>query len=190
MTFDFTTARQVMVDTQVRVADVTDLSIQHAMRTVARERFCPDDKRFLAYADAEVEYAPGRWLLRPRDMAKLLQAVRPAAGERALAIAAPYAAAVLDEMGLAVDRLDEGDLTAPPDRGYQVIVCEGAVSAPPQAWLDALTTDGRLAVVVRNGPVGKLRLYVRSPRDIGCREVFDSTPPVLRGFEAQTRFIF
>src|ERR1700749_1595509 len=71
MTFDFAAARQVMVETQVRVADVTDLALQRAMRAVAREGFCPDDKRFLAYADTEVEYAPGRWLLRPRDVGKL-----------------------------------------------------------------------------------------------------------------------
>ena len=190
MTFDFAAARQTMVDTQVRVADVTDLTIQRAMRTVAREQFCPDGKHFLAYADAEVEYAPGRWLLRPRDMAKLLQAVRPVTGERGLAIAAPYAAAILEQMGLSVDRLDEGDLTAPLAGGYQVIICEGAVSAPPQAWLDALAPEGRLAVVVRNGPVGKLTLYVRSAKDIGRREVFDSTPPVLKGFEAQAGFNF
>src|SRR5271154_6438142 len=96
MTYDLTAARQLMVETQVRVADVTDPAIQRAMRAVERERFCPEDKQFLAYADTEVEYAPGRWLLRPRDVAKLLQAVRPEAGERALAVCAPYAAAVLE----------------------------------------------------------------------------------------------
>lgn len=190
MTFDFAAARQVMVDTQVRVADVTDPAIQKAMRAVPRERFCPEDKQFLAYADTEVEYAPGRWLLRPRDIAKLLQAVRPEPGERALAICAPYAAAVLDAMGLSVDRLEEGSLTPSPGERYQVIVCEGAVSAPPQAWLDALAPDGRLAVVVRNGPVGQLKLYLRSSKDIGCRDVFDATPPVLDGFQAETRFTF
>jgi protein-L-isoaspartate(D-aspartate) O-methyltransferase len=36
----------------------------------------------------------------PRDVAKLLQAVRPYAGERALAIAAPYAAAIMARMGV------------------------------------------------------------------------------------------
>ena len=54
------------------------------------------------------------------------------AGERALAIAAPYAAAVLEAMGLSVTRLDGADLTkvAGP---FDVIVCEGAVSATPRA---------------------------------------------------------
>src|SRR5271170_6130599 len=106
MTFDFAAARDIMVDSQVRPNDVQDLAIQHAMRTVAREQFCPAGKTQLAYADAELEYAPGRFALRPRHVAKLLYAVAPRPGERALAIAAPYAAAVLEQIGLTVTRQD------------------------------------------------------------------------------------
>jgi protein-L-isoaspartate(D-aspartate) O-methyltransferase len=71
-----------------------------------------------------------------------------------------------------------------------VVVCEGAVSAPPSAWLAALANGGRAALVVRNGPVGKLRLYLKGEGDLGWREVFDATPPMLAGFEAGTRFAF
>ncbi len=190
MTIDFDAARQIMVDSQVRANDVPDLTIQHAMRRVARERFVPEGKGFLAYADAEVEYAPGRWLLRPRDVAKALQALRPRAGERALAIAAPYAGAVLEAMGLSLTRHDAGDLKRPPAGVFDVIVCEGAVAAVPPAWLSALALGGRLAVVVREGPVGRLRLYLRSEADLGWREAFDATPPFLAGFEPETRFAF
>jgi protein-L-isoaspartate(D-aspartate) O-methyltransferase len=190
MTIDFDTARQVMVDSQVRPNDVPDLTIQRAMRRVARERFVPEGQGFLAYADAEVEYAPGRWLLRPRDVAKVLQTLRPRAGETALAIAAPYAGAVLAQMDLKVTSLDAGDLKIPPGGGYDVIVCEGAVAECPDAWPAALAPGGRLAVVVRGGPIGKLRLYVKSDGDLGWRDVFDATPPILGGFEAETRFAF
>ena len=86
--------------------DATDQALIEAFRGVAREDLAPAGKAWLAYADAEVEYAPGRWLLRPRDVAKLLQALKPRSGETALAISAPYAAAVLDLMGLAVTRID------------------------------------------------------------------------------------
>jgi protein-L-isoaspartate(D-aspartate) O-methyltransferase len=190
MTIDFDAARQIMVDSQVRTNDVPDLTIQHAMRRVARERFAPEGKGFLAYADAEVDYAPGRWLLRPRDVAKALQALKPRAGETALAIAAPYAGAVLAQMGLAVTQLADGDLKTPPAGSFDVIVCEGAVAVPPPAWLAALAPGGRLAVPVRDGPVGKLRLYLKSEGDLGWREAFDCTPPVMAGFEAETRFAF
>jgi protein-L-isoaspartate(D-aspartate) O-methyltransferase len=190
MTFDFATARDIMVDSQVRPNDVPDLAIQHAMRTIEREEFCPPDKAQLAYADAELEYAPGRILLRPRHLAKLVFTVAPRPGERALAIAAPYAAAVLEAVGLTVTRFDGEDLKTPPAGEFDVIVCEGAVSEAPAAWLAALAPGGRLGVIVRQGPIGKMRLYLRTDAEIGWRAVFDATPPILPGLEAQPGFVF
>lgn len=190
MTFDFAAARDIMVDSQVRPNDVPDLAIQHAMRTVARERFCPAGKAELAYADAELEYAPGRVLLRPRHVAKLLYAVAPRPGERALAVAAPYAAAVLEAIGLGVTRYDGEDLKTPPAGDYDVVICEGAAAQPPAAWLAALAPGGRLGVIVRQGPSGHARLYLRSGEDIGWRPVFDATPPILPGLETEPGFVF
>ena len=190
MTLDFAAARQMMVDTQVRPNDVPDLAIQSAMRRAPRETCCPADKAFLAYADTEVEYAPGRWLLRPRDVAKMLHAVRPRAGETVLAIAAPYAALVLAEMGLTVTRHDAGDLKTPPEGTWDIIVCEGAVAAIPPAWPKALAVGGRLAVAVREGRAGRMTLVVRGAEDMGARQVFESTPPILAGFEAEVGFAF
>lgn len=213
MTLDFEAARLNMVENQVRTNDVTDLPIQDAMRVVHRERFCPPGKQFLAYAEAEIEYAPGWFLMQPRDISKLLQAIFPLPGETALAIAAPYAAAVLARMGLDVTlrqpegepakaaavglvrepvRIVAGELHSTGTEGpYDVIVCEGAVPAAPNAWLDAIAVGGRLGVVERNGPVGKARLYLRGEDGlIARREVFDASPPVLKGFEPVPSFVF
>lgn len=185
---DLAAARENMVESQVRTADVTDVRIHDAMRDIAREGFVPPAKTYLAYADIEVEYAPGRWLLKPRDVAKLLQEVRPMPGERALAIAAPYAAAVLDHMGLAVT--SQEDAAAPVNGSYDLIVCEGAVGRAPAAWREALADGGRLGVVERDGPVGKACVYLRAEDGVGRRELFDATPPVLAGLEAQHGFAF
>ncbi|MDB5474847.1 MAG: protein-L-isoaspartate carboxylmethyltransferase [Phenylobacterium sp.] len=185
---DFAAARENMVESQVRTADVTDIRIHDALRDIPRERFVPPGKTYLAYADMEVEYAPGRWLLKPRDVAKLLQALRPMPGERALAISAPYAAAVLQAMGLAVTTIDAAD--PPPEGSFDLIVCEGAVGRVPAAWLAALATGGRLGVVERDGPVGKACLYLKAEDGVGRRELFDATPPVLAGLEAQHGFAF
>ena len=143
MSVDPAAARQTMVDTQVRVADVTDLFVQSAMRAVPREDYCGANTH-LAYADAAVEYAPGYWLLRPRDVGKLLQALRPRAGERALAIHAPYAAAVLEKIGLTVE-IHDG--VSPIDGQYDVIISEGAVHNLPDSWRDALALGGRAGVI-------------------------------------------
>ena len=182
-------ARSNMVESQVRVADVTDYAIQDAMRAAPRESLLPPDKAYAAYADAAVEYAPGRWLLSPRDVGKLLQAVRPRAGERALAICAPYAAMVMEAMGVAVTRLDDGDLKS-PGGAYDVIVCEGAVSSVPPGWTAALSPGGRLGVVVAKGVVGRAMLYLHSPTGVGGRDVFDCAQPILPGFEAAAGFAF
>jgi protein-L-isoaspartate(D-aspartate) O-methyltransferase len=190
MTFDFGAARLNMVESQVRPSDVTDHKLVDAFRTVERERLCPPETAQFAYAEAEIAYAPGLWLMRPRDVAKLLQAIRPRAGERALAIAAPYAAAILEAMGLEVDRLDEGDLKTPKAGDYAVIVSEGAVDRAPAAWLAALAPGGRLAVVERQGAVGKARLYIQTEQGVASREVFDSNPQLLPGFAPEPRFAF
>ena len=201
MTIDFAAQRATMVESQVRIADVTDYAIQDAMRLVPRETLLAPERAYLAYADVELEYRPGRWLLKPRDVAKLLQGVRPQAGERALAIAAPYAAAVMAAMGLEVYRLDAaaGELTfgdgaegaVVPSGGYNVVICEGAVgNAPPATWLQLLAPGGRLGVVVRTGPIGRAELYLRSDHDIGCRDLFDCAAPIMAGFEPQAAFTF
>jgi protein-L-isoaspartate(D-aspartate) O-methyltransferase len=187
---DFAAARLNMVESQVRPADVTDIRIHDAMRALPRDSFLPPAKAYLAYADIEAEYAPGRFLLKPRDVAKLLQALRPMPGERALAIAAPYAAAMLEHLGLSVTRLEQGDLSQPPAGTFDLIVCEGAVGRAPAAWTAALALRGRLGVIERDGPVGKACVYVRAEDGIGRREVFDATPPVMEGFAAQHGFAF
>lgn len=190
MSSDFAAARLNMVESQIRTADVTDLPLQDALRVVAREACVPAAKGYLAYADAEVEYAPGRWLLRPRDVGKLLQNLKPRAGEKALAIAAPYAAAVLEAMGLSVERLDGDDLTAVKGGGYDVIICEGAARSAPASWTAALAVGGRLGLVERQGPVGRATIYLRSSEGLGHRTAFDSTPPVMSGFAAEPGFAF
>jgi len=185
---DLAAARENMVESQVRTQDVTDVRIQDAMRDIDREEVVPPARIYLAYADTEIEYAPGRWLLKPRDVSKLLQALRPMPGEHALAIAAPYAALVLERLGLTVERVDGEDLGAVPPGAFDVIVCEGAIGRTPPAWLAALSRGGRLGVVERDGPVGRACLYLRSEDGVGRRELFDSTPPVLAGMEAQHGF--
>lgn len=190
MSTDFAAARLNMVESQIRTADVTDLPLQDALRVVPREAVVPATKAYLAYADADIEYAPGRWLLRPREVGKLLQVLKPREGEKALAIAAPYAAAVLEAMGLSVTRLEGDDLKAAPAGTFDVIVCEGAVAVAPKAWQDALAVGGRLGVIERNGPVGRAAIYLRAEDGVGRRQAFDASPPMLAGFEVEAGFSF
>lgn len=197
---DFAAARKVMVDSQVRVNDVTDRGLQAALLAVARERFLPQERAWSAYAEIEPEIVGDRRLMLARDLSKLLMALDARPGESALAVAGPYAAAVLAELGLDVTAQESdaavfevvgealaqagvktvvAPLNAPSGDGYDVIICEGAVPGRPEAWLKALTVGGRLAVVERTGPVGKAVLYVRGEQGISRRELFNAAPPRL-----------
>jgi protein-L-isoaspartate(D-aspartate) O-methyltransferase len=187
MSADFRALRETMVDSQVRTQDVTDYPLVEALRAFPRESVTPADKSWLAYADAEVEYAPGRWMLRPRDVAKLLQALKPRAGERALALSAPYAGGILERLGLSVIHQDAAETIG---GAWDVIVCEGAVTTTAVDWKNALAAGGRLGVVERTGPVGQAMLYLRTEHSIGSRSLFNSTPPVLAGFEPKRSFVF
>jgi protein-L-isoaspartate(D-aspartate) O-methyltransferase len=188
MTFDFQAARLTMVESQVRPSDVTDHLVQDAMRIAPREALCPPDKMSIAYADADIEYAPGLYLLRPRAIGKLLQCIRPAPHEKALAIAAPYGAQVLRIAGLDVDEIAADGV--PAKDAYQVIVVEGAVAEVPASWTAALTEGGRMAVIVRDGPMGKARLYAKTDGRVVSYEAFDAAAAFLPGHAPKAQFAF
>src|SRR3954469_24604045 len=97
---DFSTARQKMVDGQVRPSDVTDIRILDAMLALPREAFVPQSRRALAYLDLDLDISEGasakRFLIKPVVTAKLLQAAEIRAADHVLVVgcATGYAAAL------------------------------------------------------------------------------------------------
>lgn len=215
---DFARARDVMVESQVRTSDVTDPRILGAMRNLPRERFAPAQRRTLAYGDLDLEVAPGRTLLRPRDLAKLIHALAPQTNERALEIAGAtgYGAAVLAACCKHVITLDpDPDLSFAAqaalescgvtnakavstavtegwaDEGpYDLILLNGATEIVPEAWLKQLAQGGRLGVIVRQGAAGAARIYTRSEDATAYRTAFDAAPPVAPGLTKPQTFTF
>ena len=215
---DFAQARNLMVESQVRTADVTDPHILSALRTLPRERFAPAHRRGLAYADRELEVAPGRVLMRPRDLAKLVQSLEPKATDRALEIAGGtgYGAALLACCCAEATTLDPDPnlsfaaraaleacgvlnvkaASTPAIEGwsdgapYDVILLNGAAEFVPDAWLAQLAPGGRLGVIVRQGAAGTARIYTRTGNVTAYRAVFDAAPPVAPGLSAAPGFRF
>jgi protein-L-isoaspartate(D-aspartate) O-methyltransferase len=105
---DFSTARQKMVDGQVRPSDVTDIRIIDAMLAVPREAFVPDSQRALAYLDLDLdvsgEGAAKRFLIKPVVLAKMLQAAEIAENDSVLVVgcASGYTAAVVAKLARSV----------------------------------------------------------------------------------------
>lgn len=215
---DLARARDIMVESQVRTSDVTDTRILGAMRTLPRERFAPAQRRTLAYADLELEVAPDRCLMRPRDLAKLVQALDPQPHERALELAGAtgYGAAVLAACCKEVVTLDpDPDLsfaaraalescglatvrtvsTAVADgwadeAPYDVILLNGGAEIVPDAWLAQLAPGGRMGVIVREGAAGKARIYTRTEDSVAFRVEFDAFPALAPGLQKPRVFTF
>ena len=215
---DFARARDSMVESQVRTADVTDPRILGAMRKLPRERFAPAPLRTLAYADLDLGVAPGRTLLRPRDLAKLIQALAPRADERGLELAGAtgYGAALLAACCKEVISLEpDADLSFAAkaalesagvrnaktvstaaaagwadDAPYDVMLLNGACETVPEAWLAQLAEGGRLGAIVREGRAGGARIYTKSGGAVSFRVVFDAAAPVVPGLARAPGFRF
>lgn len=216
---DFEQQRRIMVDSQIRVNDVTDPAIVSAFLAVPREAFLPATLKTSAYAEYELQTSPDRALWTPRDLAKMLRALDPAASDIALVVGAGvgYSAAVLAQITETVialedeeERVDamverfadagfdsavavQGNLAAGlADQGpFDLILVAGMVESVPQAWLDQLGDGGRLGVVVSVGRgIGSARIYTRGGDAISYREAFECCPPALPGFEKKKAFVF
>ncbi|WP_439575266.1 protein-L-isoaspartate O-methyltransferase family protein [Phreatobacter sp.] len=115
---DYARARRTMVDTQVRVNDVTDSRIVDALMVVPRETFVPEQRRALAYLDDDLPLnvpAPGvaaRFLMEPMVFARMLQAAAIGEGDRVLDVgsATGYSAAVLARLAGSVVALEADEV--------------------------------------------------------------------------------
>ena len=217
-TFDFAAARETMVESQIRTADVTELDLLLAFRRTARERFVPQNQMALAYADAEVRYDNGRVLLRPRDFAKLVQAADVKRSDVVLDLgcARGYSTAILAqvcdtvvavetseedvarasdilmEMGVLNAAVVQGDLKrgAAEHGPFDVIIAAGAVADMPDSWLAQLADGGRLVTIVKRGPIGRATVFTKSGQAVGDRVEFDAHAPYLPGFAPDASFVF
>jgi len=216
--FDTVAARRMMVDGQIRTADVTNLDLIGAMLAVPRERFVPAALAEQAYRDGDVAIAAQRVLLRPMVLAKLLQAVRVTSTDRVLDVGCGtgYSAAILARLAASVIALEQDDglarqardtlgaigagnvsvaigpLTAgwPAAAPYDLIVLNGATEVVPETLGGQLEPDGRLACIFGRGPTGRAMIYRQIEGQLVGRPAFDAAAPLLPGFVAPPAFVF
>jgi protein-L-isoaspartate(D-aspartate) O-methyltransferase len=216
--FDSAAARRMMVDGQIRTADVTDLRLLAAVSTVPREQFVPTALEALAYADGDIMLGNGRALLKPMVLARLIQAADIGEDSHVLDLACGtgYSSAVLSQIAGSVVALEEdaglartaqdalarfgaervtvatGPLTAgwPAAAPYDVILVNGAVEVLPDCFASQLKPDGRLVCIHGKPPNGQATIYRLVEGRLLGRPVFDACAVPLPGFAAPQRFVF
>ena len=216
---DFAAARANMVECQVRPNKVTDSRLLAAMASVPRERFVPEGLVGHAYVDDDIAVAPGRYLMEPMVLARLLQAAAIEPGDVVLDIgcATGYSTAILARLAATVVALESDEALAETaielltgldadnsavvvgehaagyaaQAPYDVIVLEGAVEQVPEALGEQLVEGGRLvAVVTGGGRVGKATLMLRVRGALSGRVLFDAAVSPLPGFAVERGFVF
>lgn len=215
---DYRLARMNMVKSQVRTNRVTDPRVVAALSEVPREQFVPKALKGVAYLDEDLEIAPGRYLMEPMVLGRLLNELAIVGDELALVIgtATGYSTAVLAHLcdtvvgvesdpaladkasetlaGLGID--NAAIIQAPLETGYRkqgpydIIFFDGAVSAVPQAIERQLADGGRMAAVLDDHDVGRATIYFRTAGVVSGRPVFDAATPMLPGFEQEPGFVF
>jgi len=211
-------ARRQMIDQQVRTWDVLDVRVLDALGVVPRERFVPEAYRGVAFADAPIPIGHGQWMLPPALEGRILQALAPLRGERALEVGtgsgffaaclaqmtgsvdsieihadlAAGAARAIGEAGISRITVETGDALAREfDAAYEVIAVTGSLPAPERRLERALVTGGRMFVVIGVAPVMEARLVTRTGEESWLSEpLFETRIEPLLLPVAPSRFRF
>jgi protein-L-isoaspartate(D-aspartate) O-methyltransferase len=211
-------ARRQMIDQQVRASEVLDPRVLETFAAVPRERFVPEAYRRVAFADAPIPIGHGQFMLPPALEGRILQALAPARGERALEIGtgsgyfaaclahlagpvysleihaelAARAVRVLGELGIARVSVEAADALARDyDAGYEIVAVTGSLPAPERRLERALAIGGRMFVAIGTGPVMEACLVTRTGEDSWLSEPLFETciePLILKTAPSRFRF--
>jgi protein-L-isoaspartate(D-aspartate) O-methyltransferase len=217
---DFSAARLAMVESQLRTNKVTHAGLLAGFLEIPRERFVPANLRGAAYVDEDLPLKPGRFLMEPMVLARLLQLAEVTPDSRVLELGAAtgYVTAILSRLAKSVVAVEADKtlsalaapllhelrcgnvtwVTGSPEQGheskapYDIILIDGAVSFIPDAVAAQLAEGGRLATIWREPgePMGLAMLMTRIGSTLSRRPAFDAATPPLPGFAAAAAFVF
>jgi protein-L-isoaspartate(D-aspartate) O-methyltransferase len=214
---EFASRRMMMVDTQVRPSDVTKFPIIDSMLSVPRELYVPRALQEAAYVGENLQIAPGRVMLEPRTLAKMLDAldIQPDEIVLDLGCGLGYSAAVLARLAETVVAVEENDelastaqralsdegvdnavvVTGPLADGaakhgpYDAITLQGGIETLPEAIANQLKEGGRIGAVFMSGSLGIVKIGIKTGGRIDWRFAFNAAAPLLSGFARPPAFV-
>ncbi len=215
MTIDYSRARELMVEQQIRPWDVLDMRVLDVLARMPREAFVAPAHRALAYADVELPIGHGQKMMKPVVEGRMLQALDLQPNEEVLEIGtgsgfisaclgqlarevlsleiqpelAASARAQLDATALGTNvRIQNADaLTWTTERRFDAICVTAAVDTVPSQFLQWLRPNGRLFVVRGRSPVMEAVL-VRA--DGTTESLFETDIAYLQGAAPTPQFQF
>ena len=182
-------ARQQMVEQQVRAWDVLHPDILDVLKNVPREQFVPAGYETLAFADTEIPIGHGQSMMTPTLEGKILQALDLSSTDSVLEVGtgSGFLAACLARLSekvtsidiheeflqsASVNMEDSGisniellamDATKNlPNKKFDAIAVTGSIQTFDPRFVMALKPDGRLFVVVGDGPAMEARMIRRT----------------------------
>ena len=180
-----------MVETQLRARGIRDERVLGAMASLPRERFVPEQRRAIAYADEALPIPAGQTISQPWIVARMTELLAPRVGDRVLDIGtgSGYQAAILALLGARVVsierqpelaesararlaelgfgdqvevRLGDGSLGDPTGAPWDGILVAAAAPAIPTSLREQLSPNGgRLVIPVGNRGRQDLLLVIR-----------------------------
>jgi protein-L-isoaspartate(D-aspartate) O-methyltransferase len=211
------TARHRMIYHQVRPWDVSDGRVLAALGAVPREQFTPGQYRELAFADTSIPLPCGQHMLKPIQEGRLLQALEPRPGDRALVIGtgSGFVSAVLARL---VDHVTSVDIHAElidtasvkladekirnvelkladfnelkPDTGFDRVLVTGSMPLFGPRLPDWLAPDGRLVVIIGNEPNMTVEQVVRTGSTYTRTQLFETVVQRLENVPVAEAFEF
>jgi protein-L-isoaspartate(D-aspartate) O-methyltransferase len=205
---DLTTARQLMVDAQLRARGISDPRVLDAMLRVPRHRFVPEAYRSQAYEDHPLPIGDGQTISQPYIVARMLESLDLTTADKALEVGtgSGYVTALLAELAAQVFSIErhpaladcarnvlaalgyenvrvftgDGTLGLPAEAPFDAILVSAAASDLPSALLAQLRDRGRMVIPV--GPADSQQLQfirmVDGQQVVSLRELVRFVPLV------------
>jgi protein-L-isoaspartate(D-aspartate) O-methyltransferase len=215
---DNLTARQQMVDQQIRTWEVLDPRVLEVFSLVPREAFVPPQYHELAFADVPIPIGLGQSMLAPKIQGRILQALGVSASDSVLEVGSGlgYLAACLSLLGSKTRSIDihpqftaaatanvravpqarvefetrDAFATAPLGE-YDAIAVTGSLPVYDARFERSLRIGGRLFAVVGETPVMDAILVRRVDTSEWIREsLFETVIDPLINATAAQRFVF
>ena len=213
MTIDYSHARELMVEQQIRPWDVLEIRVLDVLARLPREAFVAESHKALAYADIELPLGFGQKMMKPVIEGRTLQALDLQPGDEVLEIGtgsgflsacmgelarevlsleiqpelATGARARLDAAGLGNNvRIETADaLTWETERRFDAICVTAAVETIPSRFTQWLRPGGRLFVIRGQSPVMEAVLV---KADGSTESLFETDIDYLRGAAPAPQF--